>query len=134
MTWTVRVRRAGTIGQQRSGTWPASGRRKRSSRRQLDSSTGKRSSRPPSRQAQAAETLDHWVADRTDGDARGAFEAERAREREHRDHILEFADRSPAEADPDPLHEHLRGLDGPSTGSPQALVARPLVASGAFCR
>jgi len=80
-------------------------------------------------EARAAETLDHWVADETDGDARGAFEAERAREREHRDHILEFADRSPAEADPDPLHEHLRGLDETVDRVAAGLVARPLVAS-----
>jgi len=48
------------------------------SARRDDSWTARPGSGPRGRRrggGRAAETLDHWVADRTDGDARGAFEA-----------------------------------------------------------
>jgi len=80
-------------------------------------------------ETRAVETFDQWAGDETDDDARSAFEAERAREREHRDRVLELADGSPTEADPDPLHEHLRDLDETVERVAAGLVARPLVAS-----
>ncbi|SFS03609.1 hypothetical protein SAMN05216559_2808 [Halomicrobium zhouii] len=80
-------------------------------------------------ETRAVETFDRWVDDETDDDARSAFEAERAREQEHRERVLELADRSSVEAEPDPLHEHLRDLDETVDRVAAGLVARPLVAS-----
>lgn len=80
-------------------------------------------------EVRAMQTFEQWIDDETDDRARKAFEAERDREREHRDRVVAFGDLQGVEAEPDPLHEYLRDLDETVDRVAAGLVARPLVAS-----
>lgn len=80
-------------------------------------------------EARAAETFQGWAADESDDRAREAFEDAATRERDHRERVVSFGNLSSPEPEPDPLHEHLRGLDDTVDRVAAGLVARPLVAS-----
>ncbi len=76
----------------------------------------------------AAETFTAWADDEDDDRARAAFERVAEREREHADRMRELG-ASAEETGPDPLHDHLRGLEDTVERAGAGLVARPLVAS-----
>jgi len=78
----------------------------------------------------AAATFEAWVDDEDDADARGAFERVAALERDHAERVAALLDDPDAvDADPDPLHTYLRGLDATPERVAAGLIARPLVSS-----
>lgn len=80
-------------------------------------------------EARAAATFEAWADDEPDDRAREAFQEAAARERDHRDRVCELGDVAASDPSSDPLHEHLRGLEGTVERAAAGLVARPLVAS-----
>jgi rubrerythrin len=82
-------------------------------------------------ETRAAETFERWADDEGDDGAREAFEQVAATEREHAERVRDRMDEggSADAADPDALHDYLRGLDGTAGRIAAGLIARPMVAS-----
>jgi hypothetical protein len=80
-------------------------------------------------EARAVATFEAWADDEPDDRAGAAFRDAAARERDHRDRVCGLGDVAASDPPADPLHEHLRGLEGTVERTAAGLVARPLVAS-----
>ncbi|PSP55753.1 rubrerythrin family protein [Halobacteriales archaeon QS_1_67_19] len=76
----------------------------------------------------ARETFAAWADDEAAADAREAFESLAEREREHYERVVAELDEEPDFGDEiDPLHEHLRELDG-TVARAAGLIGRSLAA------
>jgi len=79
-------------------------------------------------EARAVETFETWAAETDDERVHKAFADAAATERDHYERVAERLD-GEVNAESDPLHDYLRGLDDPVERVAAGLVARPLVAS-----
>ncbi|WP_049981651.1 hypothetical protein [Halolamina rubra] len=79
-------------------------------------------------------TFSRWAADEPDDRAREAFAAVAARERDHRERVLDAMDGAYDPNDGGPLHEYLRGREGAILRVAAGTVGRGLVADRTHSR
>ena len=83
-------------------------------------------------EARARETVAAWADDEEHAGAADAFRDLAATEADHHEQVVALVDNADSghdAADPDPLHDHLRDLEGTPERVGAGLLGRPLVAS-----
>lgn len=83
-------------------------------------------------EARAAETFETWADDESDERARAAFADVADREQDRYDRVVAAMDGEPDTSGGDPVHDHLRRLDGSIERVAAGMVGRPLVASRTY--
>ncbi len=80
-------------------------------------------------EARAHDTFTAWADDEPVAPAREAFRTVAATEADHYERVAALVDDPPTDPAPDPLHDHLRGVDATVERVGAGLIGRPLVAS-----